>query len=266
MRIVVCMKQVPDPEAPASCFEINPRTLRVEPRGIPPVLSLFDENALEAALQLKDRRGGDVRITVLSVGRKLSNAVLQKALAAGADELIKVQDEAFDSSLLDSYAAAAVLAAAIRKIGDYDLVLTGRQAADWNAGQVGIGIATILNLPVITLARRVDVENGRVLVERVIPRGFEVIRTSLPAVVVASNEVGGMRYPTMLGRRKAKEKPTEEWGAADVGYAAPQENRLVLKRLFAPELRKGRGLRIEGATPEETGRKLAQRLKEDGIL
>ena len=160
MKLIVCIKQVPDPEAPQDCFVINPDTLLVEPKGIPPVLSLFDENALEAALRIKDAHGDETKIVVVSMGKRISNAVLQKALAVGADELVKVEDEALETGRLDSHAAATVLAEAVRKIGDYDLILTGRQAADWNAGQVGMGMAQLLGLPAITLARKVSIEEN----------------------------------------------------------------------------------------------------------
>jgi len=112
---------------------------------------------------LQDR---DVKITVVSVGRKISSAILQKALAVGADELVKVEDDAFESGALDSYATASVLAATMKRIGRYDLILAGRQAARLERGQVGIGIAHILGIPAVTLARKVDVEGEYALVER----------------------------------------------------------------------------------------------------
>ena len=97
MHIIVCIKQVPDPEGPSESFDINTELNQVNPIGIPPVLSLFDENALEAALRIKDAHGQDTKITILSIGKRVSNAVMIKALAAGADELIKVEDPCFDS-------------------------------------------------------------------------------------------------------------------------------------------------------------------------
>ncbi len=267
MDIIVCIKQVPDPEGPQDCFVINPETLRVEPRGIPPVLSLFDENALEAALRIKDAcRDQDVKITVVSAGKKISNAVLQKALAVGADELVKVEDVAFESGALDSYATASILAAAIRKIGRYDLILAGRQAADWNAGQVGIGIAQFLGIPAVTLARKVEIQEGHALIDRVTASGYETVKAALPALIVASNEVGEMRYPTMIQRREAKKKPIIGWGAADLDQAGDLRNRLILKRLFPPAMRKGECTIVEGETPAEAGRNLAQRLAGDGVI
>ena len=266
MNVIVCMKQVPDPEGPQDCFVINPETVRVEPRGIPPVLSLFDENALEAALRIKDGHRDAVKVTVVSMGRRISNAVLQKALAVGADGLVKVEGGIFESGGMDSFATASALAAAVRKIGEYDLILAGRQAADWNAGQVGIFLAGLLGIPAVTLARKVDIRGEQAVVERLLPSGYEVVTAPLPAVVIASNEVGEMRYPTMIQRRQAKKKPVTAWGASDIGLDGAPENRLVLKRLFAPEMRKGQCHLIDGETPDEAGRNLARRLRNDGIL
>jgi len=266
MNILVCMKQVPDPEGPQDCFAINPDTVRVEPRGIPPVLSLFDENALEAALRIKDERGEGTKITLVTLGGRVSNAVLQKALAVGADDLVKVEGEAFDPAGLDSFGTASLLAAAIRRIGTYDLILAGRQAADWNAGQVGIFLGGILGLPVVTLARKVEIREEHVVVERLLPNGSETVRTKLPAVVVASNEVGELRYPTMIQRRQAKKKPVTAWGASDIGIEDVPRNRVALKRLFAPEMRVGQCRLVDGGTPDEAGRNLARRLRDDGIL
>jgi electron transfer flavoprotein beta subunit len=267
MEIIVCIKQVPDPEGSQDCFAIDREALRVEPRGIPPLLSLFDENALEAALRVKEsRKEGDVKITVVSMGKRVSNAVLQKALAVGADALVKVEDDAFESGTLDSHVTACVLAAAIKKIGQYDLVLAGRQAADWNAGQVGMGIAHLLGIPAVALVRKVEVKGAHVISERVTASGYEVLRTPLPALFVTGNEVGALRYPTVIQRREAKKKPVLSWGMAEVGLEGRPQNRLVLKELFAPEMSKRQCQFIQGETPAEAGRKLAQRLRSDGVI
>ncbi len=265
MQIVVCMKQVPDPEGPRDAFEINPDSCLVEPRGIPPVLSLFDENALELALRIKEAQPEGARISVLSMGRRVSNAVMLKALAAGADDLVKVEDDSLESGRLDSFATAQVLAAAIRRL-PHDLIIVGRQAADFNDGQVGVGIAHILDLPVITLARAVTVQGGGLMVERVLAEGHEVVSAPLPAVIMASNEVGELRYPSMIQRREAKQKPVQAWGMNEIGLAAPPPPRLVRKRLCAaePKLRQCRIL--DGKTPAEAGRDLVLRLKADRVI
>ena len=266
MRIIVCIKQVPDPEGPRESFTINEEANCVEPQGIPPVLSLFDENALEAALRIKDKDKENVQITILSIGKKVSNAVMIKALAAGADELIKVEDDAFETGKLDSFATASILASAIKKFGNYDLILVGRQAADWNAGQVGINLASILDLPCITLAQSVVPDRNQIVAERVLKNGYETVKTNLPAVVMVSNEIGELRYPAMKERRIAKSKPVTAWSTGEIGLSDIPKNRIRLKRLFVPELPESNCLMISGKTLSEAGRNLALKLKEDGVL
>jgi len=231
------------------------------------VLSLFDENALEAALRVKESRpAGEVTITVLSIGRRISTAVMQKALAAGADQLVKVEDDRCDASALESRDTAYLLAAAIRKLGPYDLIFAGRQAADWNAGQAGIGIAHVLGIPAVTLVRKVDVASGHAVAERITANGYETVQTPLPAVLVVSNEVGELRYPTVTQRRDAKAKPVVSWGLADVAPAVDVRQRVVLRRLFAATVRTRQCQLLEGATPAEVARTLAQRLRSDGLI
>lgn len=265
MHIIVCIKQVPDPEGPRDAFVVNEASGQVEPRGIPPVLSLFDENALEMALRIKDVHPDKTRVSVLSIGRHISNAVMLKALTVGADELVKVEDGNLDAGLLDSFVTAQVLAAAINKL-PHDLIIVGRQAADFNDGQVGIGLAHILDLPVATLARAVTVNGGNMKIERVLANGYEVVNAPIPAVVMASNEVGELRYPTMIQRREAKQKPIHAWGLKDIGIMDLPSPRVLRKRIFAPELA-SRQCRISGgSTPAEAGRNLAIQLKYDRII
>jgi electron transfer flavoprotein beta subunit len=268
MKIIVCLKQVPDPDGSRDSFIINQEINKVEPKGIPPVVSLFDENALEAAARIKDAFGKDkVRITLLSVGKKVSNAVMLKALAAGADELVKVEGESLDSGDLDSYQTASLLVAAIKKIDNYDLILVGRQAADWNAGQVGIFIAMMLGIPVITLARKIETDSkGAVLVEKIIPDGYEVLRCSLPAVIMASNEVGELRYPTIIERRDSKKKPITTWTIDDIGFDGVIKKKIKLHSLYKPEMKEVQCEVIAGEIPADVGRKLARKLKEVKVI
>ena len=161
MDIVVCIKQVLDPEAPVSTFGVDREKKRVTQRGAAPVMNPFDENALEAALRIKDIHGG--KITVVSIGHGLSKAILRKSLAVGADELILIEDE--DYQELDSYVAAFILVEVIRKIGKFDLILMGREAADWGAGVVGCGVAELLKIPIIGIVRHLEVIDGKVRAE-----------------------------------------------------------------------------------------------------
>lgn len=265
MHIVVGIKQTPDHEGQRESYEINQEQNRVEPRGIPPVLSLFDENALEAALRIKDARD-DVKITLVSIGKRISNAVMIRALAAGADELIKVEDEKFDAHLLDTPVTAQIMAKTLERIGDYDLVLIGRQASDFNSGYMGVALGHFLNIPCITFAQGVEIESEELLVNRVTDAGHEIVVSALPAVVMVTNELGELRYPAMKEKREAKKKPVQAWAGTDVVAEALPKSKLILKRLYYPEMKTVDCQFVEGETPAEAGRNLARTLLDNQIL
>jgi len=266
MNVIVCVKQVIDPEAPPVSFKIDPSSNTVvPPSGVSPVISPFDENAVEAALRIKDAQGG--KITAISLGINLLRDVVKKPLSMGADELILLEDEAFAEG--DSWSTAYALAMAIKKIGEYDLIFCGRQAADWDAGQVGSGIAEILGLPSVTLAREIDITDGKARVERVTADGYEVIEVSLPALITVSNELGEPRYPTIRGIMAAKKREPIIWKPADIGGEPSQigaaGRRTKLLKLFQP-VREGKCEIIEEESPEETAVSLALKLREAKIL
>jgi electron transfer flavoprotein beta subunit len=139
-------------------------------------------------------------------------------------------------------------------------------AADWNAGQVGINIAGILGAPCITLAQKVEPEGDRVSVERVLSNGYEIVKTRLPAVIMVSNEIGELRYPAMKERRVAKKKPVTAWDTEDIGFKELPKNKVILKRLFTPEISESNCQMIKGDTSSEAGKNLALKLKEDGVI
>ncbi len=263
MNIIVCLKQVIDPEAPPASFKINAEgTKVVPPAGIESVLDPYSLFALEAALRIKDERGG--KITAVTLGTDLVMDVVKKSLAMGADELVLIDDPALADG--DSWVTAHALAAAIKKIGEYDMVLCGRQAADWDAGQVGSGIAEILGLPSVTVVQKITPANGKVTVERSTDEGHEVIEVSLPAVLTISNGIGEVRYPNIKGIMAAKRKSTTTWKAADLrleGDAAPGKLKLV--KLFQP-VREGECLVISADTPEEAAAALANKMREDKLF
>jgi electron transfer flavoprotein beta subunit len=230
-------------------------------KGVPPVMSPFDENALEAALRLKD--ASEAKITVLSMGRNLSKAVLRKSLAAGGDELILLEDDAFDN--LDSYAIASILAAAIKKIGEYDIILTGMQAADWNAGIVGSGIAEILGIPSVTTVKKVELKDSKVKVQRVLSDGHEEIEVSLPALITVSNELGELRSVPLKDVMAAQKKPLTTWQAGDLEIEPSQMRRTKLMSLFIPH-KEARCELAQGETEEERAANLALKLREKEII
>ncbi|MBC7228762.1 MAG: electron transfer flavoprotein subunit beta/FixA family protein [Actinobacteria bacterium] len=263
LNIIVCAKQVPDPEGPPSSFEIDGVERRVIPRGIPPVINPFDENALEAAIRIKESVGAF--ITLLSLGRSLSRAVILKAVAAGADASLLVEGDPFDPAVLDASSTASLLAAAVQRIGAYDLILCGRQAADTNAGLVGLGLAGILEIPAITLAQKVEVGDGRVRVERVLPDGFEVVEAPMPVLVTVSGELGDLRYPSLQAIKAAKALPQTVLGPDDLGIDPLSLRRLETVALEAP-VRERKCRLVEADTPEEAGRKLVSVLREDKVI
>ena len=219
MNLIVCVKQVPDPEAPPASFKIDPTTNSIVlAAGVSQVISPFDEQAVEAALRLKDAKGG--KVTVISMGANLQRDVVKKPLSMGADELILLEDEAFTKG--DSWSSAFALAMAIKKIGTFDIIFCGRQASDWDAGQVGSGIAEILGIPCVSLVKKIDAADGRINVERVTPDGVEVIESSLPALLTITNELGEARYPTIKGIMGAKRKEPIIWKPADIGVTPQQ--------------------------------------------
>jgi len=266
MNMIVCVKQVIDPEAPPASFKIDASSNQVvPPPGIPPVISPFDEQAVEAALRIKDAQGG--KITTISLGINLLRDVVKKPLSMGADELVLLEDEAFIDG--DSWSTAYALAKAIEKIGEYDIIFCGRQAADWDAGQVGSGIAEILGLPSVTLARKVEVSDGKARVERVAADGYQVVEVSLPALITVSNELGEPRYATIKGIMAAKRKEPIIWKPADIGVEPSKigasGRRTKMLKLFQP-VREGACEIVEGESPEEAAVNLAQRLREAKLL
>jgi electron transfer flavoprotein beta subunit len=265
-RMIVCCKQVPDPEAPPSVFKVDSVANKVVlPADIKPVIGQYDEFALEAALRIKDALGG--KITVLSLGNNIIRDVIKKTLAVGADELILLEDQAFEDS--DSWTTARALAAAIGKLGEYDLIFCGRQSSDWDAGQVGPGVAELLEIPCITLARKVEVSDGKATVEQVIPDGYQVTEVDLPALITITSELGNLRYAVLKGIMAAAKKQPTVWKPGDIGLdtsevgAAGRHSKLM--RLFQPE-KEARCEMVEGESAVEAGENLATRLRQAKIL
>jgi electron transfer flavoprotein beta subunit len=258
MHIVVCAKQVPDPEAAFSMFRIDEQAKQMVPApGLRLVMSPFDEQALEAALRIRERHA-DTKITIMTLGPESARNAIKHGLAMGADEGVLLSDPAFDDA--DSYVTARVLAAAIRKLGGCDLVLTGRQAADRDAGIVGAGVGELLGLPVITFAKDIQVEGAAVRVERVLDDGTEIVEAPMPVLVTVSNELGAPRTPNLRETMRAARKPVAMWKAGDLGLAEEEiRPRRLIERLFVPA-RNSRCEFIAGA-PEAQAAALAQRLR-----
>jgi len=264
MNMIVCCKQISDPEAPPSSFKIDAAANKVvPPPNVPLVTSPFDANAVEAALKIKDKQGG--KITILSMGSNLDVKVAKNPLSMGADELVLLDDKEFEN--VDSWTTAYVLSQAIKKIGAFDLIFCGRQAADWDAGQVGNGIAQFLELPIVTLAKKVEPADGKVKVERVIADGYQVLEASLPALITVSNEIGEPRIAKLQGIMAAAKKQPIVWKSADLGLDQEKlkERKFKLLKLFQP-VRESKCEMIAADSGAEAGQKLAGKLREAKLI
>ena len=262
LKIIVCIKQVPDPEGPSSAFEVDAEAKKVVPVGIPPVINPFDENALEAALQIKDN--ATAKVIALSMIEKSATPVLRKALAVGADEVIVLQDERFRD--LDSYSTAYVISSAIKKVGEYHLILVGRQAADWNFGQVGPLISEFLQIPCVSVAQRVRVEDGKVVGEKLKRRGYEIVRASMPALITVSSEIGDLRYASVNRLKDARQRPVTVWNSADLEIDLCRLEVRKIYRLLPSPSKERQCVFIEGQFPHEKGENLALKLREDKVV
>lgn len=266
MNMIVCCKQIIDPEAPPASFKIDAASNRViPPPNVPLVISPFDANAVEAALKVKDKQGG--KITILSMGSNLDVKVAKSPLSMGSDELVLLDDKAFEGG--DSWTTANALAKAIQKIGQFDVIFCGRQAADWDAGQVGSGLAQILGLPIVTLAKKVEIADGKARIERVVPDGYQVVEVTLPAIITVSNEIGEPRIAKLQGIMAAGKKQPIVWKPADIGIDESQlgesgrKSRLL--KLFQP-VREGKCEMIQGETLLEAAEKLGDKLREAKLV
>jgi electron transfer flavoprotein beta subunit len=266
MNIIVCMKQILDPEIPPAKFKIDSVALKVvPPEGIPPVINPYDANAIELALQLKEKYGGT--ITALTIGEGAVVDAMRHALAMGADEGYIIQDEAFRGS--DSFSIATVLTKAISKVGDFDLLIFGRQAADWDEGLVGPVVAETLGLPLVTQVKEIGIDGKEMRITRVTLDGSQVFAAAMPAAVTVGSEVGRPRLPSGMGIIKAARRQIPVWKAADIGVGSdevgPAVARRKLVKLFIPD--RGRACEIIAREkPEEAAVGLADKLKEVGVL
>jgi len=265
MNIAVCVKWVLDPEMPTEKFRIRANQV-VPPEEIRSVINPYDAQAVEAALRVKDKHGG--KVTAMTLGTPDAQGAVRHALAMGADKGVVLSDAAFAGS--DSVAAAYILAQAIQKIGDFDLVLCGRESADWGMGLVGPLIAERLNLPLITLAKSIELlDNNTLRIERVILDGYQVFEVSPPAVVTVSSEIGLPRLATGMGIIKAARMEVPIWTNQDINadpsLIGANAAQFELRSLSIPA-RERKCEIISGENPTDTGAKLVAKLREAGQI
>jgi electron transfer flavoprotein beta subunit len=257
LKIIACIKQVPDSEA-----KVRAEGGQVTWGDAPLVINPFDEYAVEGALQQKEANSGST-VTALCIGPESAKEALKHALAMGADDAILISDPALNE--LDTIGAAHVLAAAIQKIGGVDMVVFGRQTLDNGAGVTPAQTARVLGWPMLGLAGQIKVQDGSVHVERVTEEGRQNVKAKLPAVLSVVQSIGEPRYPSFMGIRKASKATIPVWPLSELGVSAPAA---VVKRteLMNPPVRETSVELISGETPAETADKLADKILAEKVL
>lgn len=254
MNAIICMKQVPDTE---TRFQV--RDDKVLEEGIQYVVNPYDEYAIEECL-LKKEAAGEGKVTVICMGPDRAREAILQALALGCDEAIHLNDPAFEGA--DAFTAAQVLAAAVKKVDEYDFIFAGKQGVDNDNAQVGILLAEMLDLPHVSVVTKLDIGDGKASAQREVEGGRQVVKTPLPAVFTAQKGINEPRYPSFRGIRQARKKPYTTWTAADLGLdptALVSKSELVSVAL-PPE--RGGG-KVIGGEPAEAAKELIRLLREE---
>lgn len=254
MNIIVCIKQVPN--VTKVSWDTDGSLIR---SGLPSIINPVDKNAIEAALQLKEKHGG--KVTVISMGPEQVQDALLEALCMGADDAVQLTDKAFAGA--DTWATSYTLGVAIEKIGSFDLVITGVEAMDGNTAQVGPQIAEYLGLPFMSYAVDIEVNSGMIKVRQKLGSVSRLLEASLPALVTVEKEINEYRVMPIDKVLEAFEKNIPVWGAdsipADTVHLGLKGSPTKLRKVFSPKLEKGKVEMLEG-TPEDISRQLADKL------
>ncbi|MFZ2655241.1 MAG: electron transfer flavoprotein subunit beta/FixA family protein [Victivallales bacterium] len=209
MRIIVPIKQVPETKS----VKMDEKTGTVIRDGVESIINPLDLYAIEIAVQLKESNGGEV--IAISMGPPKAIEALRESIAMGVDSAVLVSDRAFAGS--DTWATSYVLAEAIRKIGDYDLIICGERATDGDTGQVGPEIASYLQLPVVSYVNKVNkIVNGVIGTHRLVEEGSEMLESEMPCLLTVVKEVSDPRLPTLRGKQKARKAVIPVCGIKDL--------------------------------------------------
>ncbi|MGQ9729962.1 MAG: electron transfer flavoprotein subunit beta/FixA family protein [Candidatus Zipacnadales bacterium] len=260
MNIIVLMKQVPD----TTEVRIDPQTHTLIREGVPSIINPFDENAIEEGIRLVERHGG--KCCVLTMGPPQAEEALRRALAMGVDEAYHVCGREF--AMADTWATSYTLAQAIRKIGDYDLIIAGKQTFEGDTAQVPPGVAEQLGIPQATYVIEVQIDGRKLTAKRVLEDRYEVIQIPLPAVISVVKQINEPRHPRLKNVLAAKKKPITVWGVNDlevephlIGQAGSPTS---VVRTFAP-VRTHQGEILQGDTPVVV-EKLVEKLRQHKII
>ncbi len=236
MKIVVCIKQVPD----TAEVRINPETNTLIRDGVPSIINPYDMHAIEAGLQIREKTGASV--TVITMGPPQAEAALREAISMGADDAALISDRAFAGS--DTWATAYTLSRAIEHLGA-DIIICGKQAIDGDTAQVGPEMAEFLGIPHVAYIRRIDeVRDDAIVVQRLMDEGFDVVESSLPVLLTVVRELNVPRLPSLKGKMTAKKAQIRKLSAADIeadeGSLGLKGSPTQVRKIFAPEAKKDR--------------------------
>jgi electron transfer flavoprotein beta subunit len=266
LHAIVCIKSVPD----TTEVRFDPETNTLRRDEVESIINPFDTYAIEEALRLREAHGG--KVTVISMGPPKAEKELKQAIAMGCDEAVLLSARKFAGA--DTWATAYTLAKGIRKVGDYDIILCGKQAMDGDTGQVGPGIANQLGIPQLTYVfqvREADFSQGTIEVVRLLEEGREIVATHTPVLLTVVKDINQPRYPTFRLFRKAKRMNIPVWGPEDL----PEVDETLLGldgsptqvvKIFTPPKRDGRVELLQGETPEEAAGHLADKLMEERVV
>lgn len=266
MNVVVCVKQIIDPEIPAEQFKLDPVSKRQVRGGLSLVISAYDQNALEVALQLREKAGG--KITALSLGEPAAQGAVKSAMGMGVDAGVLVSDPAFAGS--DSFGVAYILARAIQKIGVPDLILTGCVSGDTGHKMIGPLIAEELGIPSVAFVSRIEASGGKVVARRIVEDGYELVEAPMPLVAsILSDDTNVPRYSKLKDIMTAARKTVPVWRSTDLGVDPSRVGsggRRLQVREVALVQRDSRCELVNGETPAEQADRLVTRLRELKVI
>jgi len=261
VRIIVCVKQAID----VTQIRADPTTRHLITLDASRKINDFDKNALEEAIRLKEKTGAEViALTATSEDAKMT---LREALAMGADKAYLVRDSSFENS--DTLATSYVLAEAVKKLGDFHLILCGEASVDSYSAQVGSRLAERLNIPQITYARKFSLEGDEVIVERTLEDRYETMKAKTPVLVTVTGEMNEPRIPSLMAIMKASKKEIITWGAGDLNISAEKVGEtgsaIHVTEVLAPKAERKKVL-IKGESPAEIAEELAKALIKEGVV
>jgi len=268
MNIIVCIKQVPA----TTNVQIDDKTCTLKREGVESIINPFDEYAVEEGVRLKEKLGG--KVTVISMGPPQAESALRETLSRGADEAVLVTDRAFAGA--DTLATSYTLAMAIRTVGQFDLIICGKQASDGDTAQVGPGIAEALDIAHVSYVRKIEQTTNKLdnpadncmRVERMMEDGYDIVEVPLPALITVVKDINTPRLPSLKGMMAAKKAQIPHWNAekinADKSRIGLSGSPTQVKKIFYPPPRKG-GDMLSGE-PQELAKKLVDKLRELKVI